>query len=59
MNFSVYGPFSGKTGYDVLSRSFIKSWFNSGNNMKLHEFTGWSNTRGKTDIDDIGGVYGK
>lgn len=53
MNFTIYGPFRGLTGYDYLVRNVIEELHNQGHNVQTIEFERWSNTRGPTEIDHI------
>lgn len=53
MQFSVFGPYRGVTGYDMLVRTMLKEWHFQGHQVGLTEFDRWSNTRGATEIDPL------
>ncbi len=53
MNFSVFGPYKGVTGYDSVLRGFLKPWHNQGHNVTLIEHSKWSLTRTNTMIDSL------
>lgn len=53
MQFSLYGPLHGVTGYDTVVRAFIKEWYYQGHTMAAAEFEKWSNLKMMSDIDQI------
>lgn len=53
MNFSVFAPYKGVTGYDFVVRAFLKPWYYQSHNIRLVEFEKWSLTRTTTPIDAI------
>src|SRR3989304_1349692 len=40
-----YGPVGGATGYDEVTREFVKQFVMSGIRLKLMEFANWSNSK--------------
>lgn len=53
MDLACFGPYRGISGYDFLTRGFLKEWHNQGHQIALSEFKEWSNCRANTDIDPI------
>lgn len=53
MDFSIFAPYRGITGYDQMVRTFIKEWYYQGHNMHLTEFKNWSNLAMSTPLDEI------
>jgi len=53
MNFSLFAPYRGITGYDIVVREFMRRFHELGHNIASVEHKLWSNQQFQTEIDPI------